>query len=135
MELKIIFQAAVDNAKDYYLSHWGYNGYPFLMKKMFVQENGSEIGSEQSNTIAFVIRKLLSHGVARRGRDYTKMKTQSISDMFETSKEISDMNQLTGIERGIELTRLANIQRERFGTESKLYKGSAKIDKIYLIIN
>jgi hypothetical protein len=130
MEMKILFQAAVDNAKEYLLSHWKYEGYKFLIKKMFIQSNGSQIGNAQARTISQILRKLLSHGYERRGRDQSTLKSKSMADMFEASKNIYELNQLSNVERGEEIKERANKMRLRFGDSSRLVKGTKEVDKL-----
>ena len=132
-QLKILLQASVDHAKELLLYDWGYNGYDFIIPKMFVQENGSPIGLKQSRTISRVLRKLLSYGNIRYGRDMDTRQTKGIASMFADSESMYELAQLNGKERGKVIADLANSRRNRFnkGTKkSKLAKSTLPIDEI-----
>ena len=132
-QLKILLQASVDHAKELLLYDWKYNGYDFIIPKMFVQENGSPIGLKQSRTISRVLRKLLSYGNIRYGRDMDTRQTKGIASMFADSESMYELAQLNGKERGKVITDLANSRRNRFnkGTKkSKLAKSTLPIDEI-----
>jgi hypothetical protein len=129
-QLHILLQAAVDNAKEYLLAGWGYNGYKFLIPRMFVQDNGSPIGSKQVSSITSLIRKELMYNLARRGVSSENNRSQSMDDMFETSKEMYEMNNMSGVERGQRIKEKANTRRLRYGAQSKLAKNTHEIDKI-----
>jgi len=132
-QLKILLQASVDHAKELLLYDWGYNGYDFIIPKMFVQENGSPIGLKQSRTISRVLRKLLSYGTIRYGRDMDTRQTKGIASMFADSESIYELAQLNGKERGKVIADLANTRRLRFNRgikESKLAKSTLPIDEI-----
>ena len=132
-QLKILLQASVDHAKELLLYDWKYNGYDFIIPKMFVQENGSPIGLKQSRTISRVLRKLLSYGSIRYGRDMDTRQTKGIASMFADSESMYELAQLNGKERGKVIADLANSRRNRFnkGTRiSKLAKSTLPIDEI-----
>ena len=130
IELRILLQAAVDNASYSYLSDWGFSGYNYLIPKMFVQDNGSQIGSKQAITISSLIRKELMHNVLRRGVDDTTKKSQTMAEMFQSSKDIYDLNELSGKDKGSEIMKRANIRRLKFGKTSRLAKQTLKIESI-----
>ena len=130
IELRILLQAAVDNASYSYLSDWGFSGYNYLIPKMFVQDNGSQIGSKQATTISSLIRKELMHNVLRRGVDDTTKKSQTMAEMFQSSKDIYDLNELSGKDKGSEIMKRANIRRLKFGETSRLAKQTLKIESI-----
>ena len=133
IQLEILLQASVDHAKELLLYDWKYNGYDFIIPKMFVQENGSPIGLKQSRTISRILRKLLSYGNIRYGRDMDTRATKSIASMFADSESMYDLGELNGKERGEVIAELANSRRIRFdrgGKESKLAKSTLPIDEI-----
>jgi mRNA-degrading endonuclease RelE of RelBE toxin-antitoxin system len=132
-QLKILLQASVDHAKELLLYDWGYDGYDFIIPKMFVQDNGSPIGIKQSRTISRVLRKLLSYGNIRYGRDMDTRQTKGIASMFADSESMYELAQLNGKERGKVIADLANSRRNRFnkGTrKSKLAKSTLPIEEI-----
>ncbi len=132
-QLEILLQASVDHAKELLLYDWGYNGYDFIIPKIFVQENGSPIGIRQSRTISRVLRKLLSYGNIRYGRDMDTRATKSIASMFDDSKSMYELGELSGKERGKVIADLANSRRIRFDKgekKSKLNKATLPIDEI-----
>jgi len=129
-QLHILLQAAVDNAKEFLLADWGYNGYNFIIPKMFVQENGSPIGSKQINTMTSLIRKELMHNLARRGVSNDNNRSQKMEDMFETSREMWEMNNMSGVERGQRIKEKANIRRLRYGATSALTKSTLEINNV-----
>jgi len=118
-ELRLLLQAAVDHSKELLLSDWGYDGYDFIIPKMFMQENGSPIGKKQSRTISRIIRKFLSHGVTRRGRDVNTRRTKSISSMFEDSKNMFEFINMSTEEQGQYLTSLSNERRNQYKSIKK----------------
>ena len=130
MELRILLQAAVDNAKEGLLADWGFMGYNFLIPKIFIQENGSPIGSKQAVSISSLVRRELMYNVLRRGVDEKTKKSQSMADMFASSKDMFDLNQMSGKQRGAEIMRRANIRRVRFGKDSKLYRNTMEISDL-----
>ena len=133
IQLEILLQASVDHAKELLLYDWGYNGYDFIIPRMFVQENGSPIGIKQSRTISRVLRKLLSYGNIRYGRDMDTRATKGIASMFADSESMYELSQLSGKERGKVIAELANSRRIRFdrgGKQSKLAKSTLPIDEI-----
>ena len=129
-QLHILLQAAVDNAKEFLLADWGYNGYNFIIPKMFVQENGSPIGSKQISTMTSLIRKELMHNLARRGVSNDNNRSQKMEDMFETSREMWEMSKMSGVERGQRIKEKANARRLRYGAKSELVKNTLEIDNI-----
>ena len=129
-QLHVLLQAAVDNAQEFLLADWGFSGYLFLMPKIFVQENGSPIGSKQASSIASLIRKELMNNLARRGVSSKDNRSQSMSDMFETSKDMYEMNNMSGVERGQRIKEKANTRRLRYGDQSELANDTHEIDKI-----
>ena len=129
-ELHILLQAAVDNAKEYLLYNWGYNGYEFLIPKMFIQDNGSPIGKKQAGSIGRLIRKELQTSLSRRGVSSVNNRSEDFSEMFNTSREMYEMNKSSGVEKGQIITEKANTRREKFGPKSNLAKETLPIDKI-----
>ena len=97
---------------------------------MFIQDNGSPIGSKQAHTISSVVRKQLMNNVSRRGVDMDRYRTQDIDGMFHTSKKSNELNQMSGVERGMEIKDRANARRIKYGKDSKLAKRTYAIDKI-----
>tara|TARA_R100000234_G_scaffold120126_1_gene105678 strand:- start:4151 stop:12247 length:8097 start_codon:yes stop_codon:yes gene_type:complete len=129
-QLHILLQAAVDNAKEFLLADWGYNGYNFLIPKMFVQENGSPIGAKQRNTITSLIRKEMMTNLARRGVSNQNNRSQKMEDMFATSKDMWEMSKMSGVERGKRIKEKANTRRLMYGSASKLAKNTIEIENI-----
>lgn len=129
-QLHILLQAAVDNAKEFILADWGYNGYKTIIPKMFVQENGSPIGSKQISSITSLIRKELMNNLSRRGVSNKNNRSQDISEMFETSKEMYEMNNLSGVEKGQRIRDKGNARRLRYGPQSRLAKNTMKIESL-----
>lgn len=129
-QLHILLQAAVDNAKEFILADWGYNGYKTIIPKMFVQENGSPIGSKQISSITSLIRKELMNNLSRRGVSNKNNRSQDISEMFETSKEIYEMNNLSGVEKGQRIRDKGNARRLRYGPQSRLAKNTMEIESL-----
>tara|TARA_R110002051_G_scaffold276394_1_gene337726 strand:+ start:3411 stop:11921 length:8511 start_codon:yes stop_codon:yes gene_type:complete len=119
MELRILLQASVDNAKELKLSKWKFNGYHTLIPLMFKQENGSPIGTMQSTTIGTNLRKFFNYGDARKGIDTKSRRTLGISSMFETSKQIYDDLQLRPKERANKIKEKANTHRNMFKSRWK----------------
>ena len=114
MELRILLQASVDNAKELKLSKWGFDGYHTLIPLMFKQENGSPIGTMQANTIGTNLRKFFNYGDARKGVDTKSRRTLGMPSMFETSKEIYNYIQLKPKERANKIKDKANNHRNMF---------------------
>ena len=129
-QLHILLQAAVDNSKEFLLATWGYNGYPFLIPKMFIQDSGSPIGSKQSNTITSAIRKELMPSLARRGVSTENNRSQRFDEMFETSKQMYEFNNSSGVQKGQIIAEKANTRRLRFGNDSNLAKNTLPVEKI-----
>jgi len=129
-QLHILLQAAVDNSKEFLLADWGFSGWVWIIPRMFVQSNGSPIGSKQAHSISSLVRKELMHNVSRRGVDMNNNKTQDIDGMFHTSKNMYELNNMSGVERGMEIKDKANLRRVRYGANSKLAKRTSQVDKI-----
>ena len=129
-QLHILLQAAVDNSKEFLLADWGFGGWVWIAPRMFIQDNGSPIGSKQAHTISSIVRKQLMNNVSRRGVDMDTNRTQDIDGMFHTSKKMYELNQMSGIERGMEIKDRANTRRIKYGKDSKLAKRTYAIDKI-----
>jgi len=129
-QLHILLQSAVDNAKEFLLADWGYNGYKFVIPKMFTQENGSPIGLKQVSTMTSLIRKELMHNQARRGVSNVDNNSQDIESMFALSKDMHEMTNMSGVEQGEIIRNKANGRRLRYGERSRLYKDTMEIDKI-----
>ena len=129
-QLHILLQAAVDNSKEFLLADWGFGGWVWIAPRMFIQDNGSPIGSKQAHTISSVVRKQLMNNVSRRGVDMDTNRTQDIDGMFDTSKKMYELNQMSGIERGMEIKDRANTRRIKYGRDSRLAKRTYAIDKI-----
>ena len=53
-----------------------------------------------------------------------------MAEMFETSKEMYELSNMSGVERGRKIMDKANTRRLRYGKDSKLAKNSAEITKI-----
>ena len=111
-ELRLLLQAAVDHSKELLLSDWKYDGYDFIIPKMFVQENGAPIGLRQSQTISRILRKLLSHGSKRLGRDSKTRRTKGMSSMFEDSQQMFEFVNMDKNEQGNYIALNANMQRQ-----------------------
>ena len=118
-ELRIMLQAAVDNAKELMLSKWKYRDYDTLMPIMFKQDNGSPIGKKQNRTIARNLRKLLSYGDMRRGRDVKTRRVKGISGMFEDSRGMYELLQMRPKERSEHIRKRANDHRDAFQSRQK----------------
>jgi hypothetical protein len=129
-QLHILLQSAVDNSKEYLLADWSFGGWKWIAPRIFIQENGSPIGSKQSGSIASLVRKELMHNVSRRGVDMSDNKRQDIDGMFKTSKEMYELNSVSGVQRGQRIKEKANIRRVRYGKDSRLAKRTAEVEKI-----
>ena len=126
-ELRILLQAAVDHAKELLLHDWGYDGYDFIIPKMFVQRNNSPIGKKQSKTIGSIIRKILSHGTTRRGRDKDSRRTKGIASMFKDSEDMFNFINMKPKKQGKQIATMANLRRKKY---KKLENSTAAITKI-----
>ena len=129
-QLHILLQAAVDNSKEYLLADWSFGGWKWIVPRIFIQDNGSPVGSKQAGSIASLVRKELMHNVSRRGVDMKDNRSQDIDGMFKTSKEMYELNQMSGVERGQRIKEKANARRVRYGENSKLAKRTAEVEKI-----
>lgn len=129
-QLHILLQAAVDNSKEFLLADWGFAGWVWIAPRIFIQDNGSPIGSKQANTISSLVRKQLMINVSRRGVDTDTNRTQDIEGMFESSKEMYRLNEMSGVERGMTIKDKANLRRIKYGESSKLAKRTHPINKI-----
>ena len=129
-QLHILLQAAVDNSKEYLLADWSFGGWKWIAPRIFIQENGSPIGSNQAGSIASLVRKELMHNVSRRGVDMSDNKRQDIDGMFKTSKEMYELNSVSGVQRGQRIKEKANIRRVRYGKDSRLAKRTAEVEKV-----
>ena len=129
-QLHILLQAAVDNSKEYSLADWSFGGWKWIVPRIFIQDNGSPVGSKQAGSIASLVRKELMHNVSRRGVDMKDNRSQDIDGMFKTSKEMYELNQMSGVERGQRIKEKANARRVRYGENSKLAKRTAEVEKI-----
>ena len=129
-QLHILLQAAVDNSKEYLLADWKFGGWKWIVPRIFIQDNGSPVGSKQSGSIASLVRKELMHNVSRRGVDMKDNRSQDIDGMFKTSKEMYELNQMSGVERGQRIKEKSNARRVRYGENSKLAKRTAEVEKI-----
>ena len=127
---RLLLQASVDHAAELLLADWGYNGYDFIMPKIFIQDNGAPIGARQSRTISSLLRKMLTYGNLRHGRNPDTRRTQSISAMFSDSEQMHKLNQMSGKKRGKKLRAVANKRRLRFGDKSKLVKSTLPIKSL-----
>ena len=129
-QLYNLLQAAVDNPKEYLLADWGFAGWKWLIPRIFIQDNGSPVGSKQAGSIASLVRKELMLTVVRRGQSISDGRNQDIDGMFESSKEIYELNQMSGVERGKIIKEKANNRRTRYGDKSKLANRTSEIEKV-----
>ena len=129
-ELGLILQGAVDHVKELLLHDWKYGGYDFLIPKMFVQDTGAPIGQKQSRTIARLLRKELTYGGLRHGRDPDSRRSKSIESMFDDSKKMYDLNQMLGKARGTEIAKRANNRRVKNGENSRMARETLPIEKL-----
>ena len=129
-QLHTLLQAAVDNSKEYLLADWSFGGWKWIAPRIFIQDNGSPIGSNQAGSIASLVRKELMHNVSKRGVDMSDNKRQDIDGMFKTSKEMYELNSMSGVQRGQKIKEKANIRRIRYGKDSRLAKRTSEVEKI-----
>ena len=129
-ELGLILQGAVDHVKELLLHDWKYGGYDFLIPKMFVQDTGAPIGQKQSRTIARLLRKELTYGGLRHGRDPDSRRSKSIESMFDDSQKMYDLNQMLGKARGLEIAKRANNRRVKNGENSRMVRETLPIEKL-----
>ena len=129
-ELGLILQGAVDHVKELLLHDWKYGGYDFLIPKMFVQDTGAPIGQKQSRTIARLLRKELTYGGLRHGRDPDSRRSKSIESMFDDSQKMYDLSQMLGKARGTEIAKRANNRRVKNGENSRMVRETLPIEKL-----
>jgi hypothetical protein len=129
-EIGLILQGAVDHIKELLLHDWQYSGYDFLIPKMFVQDTGAPIGLKQSRSIARLLRKELTYGGLRHGRDPDSRRSKSIDAMFDDSKNMYNLNQKLGKARGVEIAKRANNRRIKDGNNSRMAKQTLPIQKL-----
>ena len=129
-ELGLILQGAVDHVKELLLHDWKYGGYDFLIPKMFVQDTGAPIGQKQSRTIARLLRKELTYGGLRHGRDPDSRRSKSIESMFDDSQKMYDLRQMLGKARGTEIAKRANNRRVKNGENSRMVRETLPIEKL-----
>ena len=122
-ELSTIMQAATDNTKDMLLGLWGYDGRPFLLRKIFKRADGEDLTTNQLNILSTVVNRFI-YNKYRRG---TSLKGENLNfeGMFDMSREVHEFSRQS---KGLQQKDILNS----VNAEIKGRTGYGELEKVYV---